>query len=102
MGIAVRVAQRLRRTEDAERNEEPEALRTQSSTAKDVDTADANSGGVAPEKIGTESTVTSRPRRIRSWMLSRYRRSPAVIASGSLAVLVAVAYQHAPPMGRDY
>jgi hypothetical protein len=102
MGIAVRVAQRLRRTEDAERNEEPEALRTQSSTAKDVDTADANSGGVAPEKIGTESTVTSRPRRIRSWMLSRYRRSPAVIASGSLAVLVAVAYLLAPPMGRDY
>jgi hypothetical protein len=102
MGIAVRVAQRLRRTEDAERNEEPEALRTQSSTAKDVETADANSSGVAPEKIGTESTVTSRPHKIRSWMLSRYRRSPAVIASGSLAVLVAVAYLLAPPMGRDY
>jgi hypothetical protein len=102
MGIAVRVAQRLRRTEDAERNEEPEALRTQSSTAKDVDTADANSSGVASEKIGTESTVTSRPRKIRSWMLSRYRRSPGVIASGSLAVLVAVAYLLAPPMGRDY
>ncbi|HEY6686142.1 MAG TPA: hypothetical protein VI094_08045 [Propionibacteriaceae bacterium] len=102
MGIAGRVAQRLRRTEDAERNEEPEALSIQSSTAKDVGTADANSSGVAPEKIGTESTVTSRPRKIRSWMLSRYRRSPAVIASGSLAVLVAVAYLLAPPMGRDY
>jgi hypothetical protein len=102
MGIAVRVAQRLRRTEDAERNEEPEALRTQCSTAKDVDTADANSSGVASERIGTESTVTSRPRKIRSWMLLRYRRSPGVIASGSLAVLVAVAYLLAPPMGRDY
>jgi hypothetical protein len=92
----------LRRTEGAERNKEPEALSIQSSTAKDVDTADANSSGVAPEKIGTERTVTSRPRKIRSRMLSRYRRSPAVIASGSLAVLVAVAYLLAPPMGRDY
>jgi len=96
MGIAVRVAQRLRRTEGAERNEEPEALSIQPPTAKDVDT---DSGG---EKIGTESTVRSRPRKIRSRMLSLYRRSPAVIASGSLAVLVAIAYLLAPPMGRDY
>ena len=96
MGIAVRVAQRLRRNEGAERNEEPEALSIQSPTAKDVDT---DSGG---EKIGTESTVRSRPRKIRSRMLSLYRRSPAVLASGSLAVLVAIAYLLAPPMGRDY
>jgi hypothetical protein len=96
MGIAVRVAQRLRRNEGAERNEEPEALSIHSPTAKDVDT---DSGG---EKIGTQSTGRSRPRKIRSRMLSLYRRSPAVIASGSLAVVVAIAYLLAPPMGRDY
>jgi hypothetical protein len=97
MGIAGRVTQRLRRTEDVERNDQPEALSIQSPSAKDVDTANANSDDVA-----TESTVTNRPRNIRSRMLSPYRRSPAVILSGSIAVLVAVAYLLAPPMGRDY
>jgi hypothetical protein len=104
MGIAARVAQRLRyndegrNAEDGEdRNKGPDALSIQSPTAKDVDTVNANSSGVA-----TESTVASRPRKIRSRMLSLYRRSPAVIASGSIAVVISVAYLLAPPMGRDY
>jgi hypothetical protein len=103
MGIAVRVAQRLRRTEDRdEPTGEPEALSIQSQSAKDVDTANSQSGGVAPKKIGTESTASSRRRKIRSRMLLLYRRSPAVTVSGSIAVLIAVAYLLAPPMGRDY
>ena len=77
-------------------------MSSQPPAAKDVDAVNASSGGGAPEKIGTESTVTSRPHKIRSRIRSLYRRSPAVIISGSIAVLIAVAYLLAPPMGRDY
>jgi hypothetical protein len=40
-------------------------------------------------------------RRIRSRVLSLFRRSPGIVAGGSLAVLFAVAYLLAAPMGRD-
>lgn len=39
---------------------------------------------------------------IRSRMLSLYRRSDGVIVAASMAVVVAVAYLLAPPMGRDF
>jgi hypothetical protein len=42
-----------------------------------------------------------RPRRIRSRVLSLFRRSPGIVAAGSLAVLFAAAYLLAAPMGRD-
>jgi hypothetical protein len=35
------------------------------------------------------------------WLLSVYRRWPRIVSSGSLAVLIAVAYLLAAPMGRD-
>jgi hypothetical protein len=119
MRITARVAQPLCRTDEGrtgggrtagsrngggrndedggERNEELDALSIQSPIAENVHTADASSGVVA-----TQSTVTSRLDKIRSRLLSVYRRSPGVIASGSLAVVLAVAYLLAPPMGRDY
>jgi hypothetical protein len=48
-----------------------------------------------------EKRATRQPRRIREWLLSLYRRWPGIIASGSLAVLLAAAYLLAAPMGRD-
>jgi len=99
MRIGARVAHRLRRNDDdgQHRNEESEALSIQPRTAKGVDRIDATSGDIA-----AEDTVTSRPQKIPSRMLSLYRRSPGVIASGAIAVVVAAAYLLAPPMGRDY
>ena len=41
-------------------------------------------------------------RSIRSHMLALYRRSPGIVAAGSIAVLFAGAYLLAPPMGRDF
>ncbi|HEX3206181.1 MAG TPA: hypothetical protein VHQ68_08070 [Propionibacteriaceae bacterium] len=35
-------------------------------------------------------------------MLALYRRSPGILAAGSIAVMFAVAYLVAPPMGRDF
>jgi hypothetical protein len=67
-----------------------------SPAAKDDETADANSGGV-----GAESRFTSPHHRIRSAMLSLYRRSPGTVAAGSIAALFAAAYLLAAPMGRD-
>jgi hypothetical protein len=55
-----------------------------------------NSGGV-----DTENWVTSPRSKIRSRMLSLFRRSPGIVAAGSIAVLFAVAYLLAAPMGRD-
>jgi hypothetical protein len=67
-----------------------------SPAAKDDETADANSGGVA-----TERRITSPHHRIGSAMLSLYRRSPGTVAAGSIAVLFGAAYLLAAPMGRD-
>ena len=104
MRMAARVAQRLwrndgnRNHEDREdRYEKSEALSIQSRSAKDVDTVSVNPVGVA-----TQSTATCRPHKIWSWLLSLYRRFPGVIASGVVAVVFAVGYLLAPPMGRDY
>src|SRR5512133_4210698 len=64
-------------------------------TTKD-ETLPANSGAGEPEKRLTDLRGS-----VRSRMLSLYRRTPGVIVAGSIAVLVAVAYLLAPPMGRD-
>lgn len=76
---------------------EPDALSIDSPSAKDVETANAHSGGV-----DAQSKITTARHRIRTRTLALYRRSPGVIASGAIAVVVAVAYLLAPPMGRDY
>ena len=55
-----------------------------------------NSGGG-----GTENWVTSLRSRIRSRLLSLFRRSPGIVIAGCIAVLSAVAYLLAAPMGRD-
>jgi hypothetical protein len=72
-------------------------LSTQSATRKDADGVTAKSGGV---DLGTRGTSPRRSRRLR--LLVLYRRSPGVVAAGSIAVLFAVAYLLAPPMGRDF
>jgi hypothetical protein len=68
----------------------------QSRRAKDAQTVTANSGGV---KAGER--LTSLPRRVRSRVLSLFRRSPGAVGAGSIAVFVAVGYLLAAPMGRD-
>jgi hypothetical protein len=70
-------------------------LSTQSATRKDADGVTAKSGGV---DLGTRGTSPHRSRRLRLLV----RRSPGVVAAGSVAVLFAVAYLLAPPMGRDF
>jgi hypothetical protein len=80
--------------EGDDRNEESSAVTLQSATAKDADTLNENPGGV-----DTEKPVTSLRRSIQS--LPLIRRSPGVVAAGSIAVLFAAAYLLAPPMGRD-
>jgi hypothetical protein len=72
-------------------------LSTQSATRKDADGVTAKSGGV---DLGTRGTSPRRSRRLR--LLVLYRRSPGVVAAGSIAVLFAVAYLLAQPMGRDF
>jgi hypothetical protein len=62
---------------------------------KDAETVNLNSGAVDAE-------VSSPSRSVRSRLLALYRRSPGVIAGGSIAILFAVAYLLAPPMGRDF
>ncbi len=68
----------------------------QSLTARDADTVKTN-----PGDLGTGKRVTSLPRRIRSRMLTFFRRSPGIIVAGSFAILFATAYLLAAPMGRD-
>ncbi len=70
-------------------------MSTQSATRKDADGVTAKSGGV---DLGTRGTSPHRSRRLRLLV----RRSPGVVAAGSVAVLFAVAYLLAPPMGRDF
>lgn len=53
------------------------------------------------EPVDTGERVAGRPRRIRSRLLSLFQRSPVVTIAGCIAVLSAVAYLMAPPMGRD-
>jgi hypothetical protein len=69
----------------------------QSPTANDAETVTPDSGGG-----DTENRITSLGRWLYSGILSQFRRSPGVVSSGSIAVLFAVAYLLAPPMGRDY
>jgi hypothetical protein len=66
-------------------------------TTKDAETLPANSGAVE-----TEKSLADLRSSIRSRMLSLYRRSRGAIVAGSIAVVVAVAYLLAPPMGRDF
>ena len=63
-------------------------------TLKDTETGNTNFGD-----IDAEASSTSRG--IRSRLLSLYQRSPVIIAAGSVAVLFAIAYLLAAPMGRD-
>jgi hypothetical protein len=72
-------------------------LSTQSATRKDADGVTAKSGGVDLETRGTSLRRSNRLR-----MLALYRRSPGIVAAGSIAVMFAVAYLLAPPMGRDF
>jgi len=96
-GIAARIGRQLRRSDQEEdRSAEPPPAIVQSPTANDAETVNANSGGVNSAK-----RVTDLPRRIRSRMPSVFRRSPGILAAGSLAILVAIAYLLAAPMGRD-
>ncbi len=67
-----------------------------SPTAKDTESVSAESIAV-----GTASKITRQHGAIRSWMRSLVRRSPASVAAGSIAVLFAIAYLLAAPMGRD-
>src|SRR5215211_4197097 len=82
-------------TAGSDHHEDP-AVTIHSSAAKDDETADANSGGV-----DTERRSTSPHHRIGSAMRSLCRRWPGTVAAGSIAVLFAVAYLLAAPMGRD-
>jgi hypothetical protein len=68
----------------------------QSPAAKDDETADANSG-----RVDTDRRIARPHHVIGSAMLSLYQRSPGTGAAGSIAVLFAVAYLLAAPMGRD-
>jgi len=76
---------------------EPDALSIDSPTVKDIDTVNAHSGGV-----DAESKITTLRDSIRTRNLELYRQSPGVVVSGAIAVVIAVAYLLAPPMGRDY
>jgi hypothetical protein len=67
-----------------------------SPAAKDDQTADANSGAV-----DTERWIARPHHRIGSAMLALYRRSPGIVAGGSIAVVFAASYLLAAPMGRD-
>jgi len=69
----------------------------QSTAARDAETVNANSGDV-----DTATETTSVQPGIRFQMLALYRRSPGIIAAGAIAVVFAVAYLLAPPMGRDF
>ena len=80
-----------------DRNQEPCSVTIQPPTAKDAETVNAHSGGV-----DTAREITGLRRRIRFRMLSLHRRSPGIVAAGSIAVMFAVAYLLAPPMGRDF
>ena len=82
-----------------DRDEVPSALSIRFPTAKDTETADANSANANSGGIDAEVSGTSRG--IRSRLLSLYQRSPGIIAAGSVAVLFATAYLLAAPMGRD-
>ena len=68
---------------------EPSVVISQSLAAADAETVD------------TGKRVASRPPGIRSRLLSLFRPSPAVTIAGCIAVLSAVAYLMAAPMGRD-
>jgi hypothetical protein len=82
--------------EGDDRHEDPSGLTIQSPIAKNVETINASSGGVE-----TADRVTSLRRSVQSRLLSLFRQSPGVFASGSIAALFAAAYLFAPPMGRD-
>jgi hypothetical protein len=79
-----------------DRDEDRSAVIIQSRNAKDAETINADSGD-----IGAGKRVTSLPRRVRSGAFSLFRRSPGVVGAGSVAVLFAIAYLLAVPMGRD-
>ena len=69
----------------------------QSPSGRDAETVSAISCGVDAAK-----EIPSVQPGIRFRMLSLYRRTPGVIVAGSIAVVFAVAYLLAPPMGRDF
>jgi hypothetical protein len=98
-GIAARIgsseAAAIRRED---RSEESSAVTMRHPITKNAETLPANSGAGEPEK----KSLTNPRGSLGSRMLSLYRRTPGVVVAGSIAVLVAVAYLLAPPMGRDF
>lgn len=72
-------------------------MTTQYPTTKDAETLPANSDAGEPEK-----SLTALLGSIRSRMLSLYRRTPGIMAAGAIAVVFAIGYLLAPPMGRDF
>jgi hypothetical protein len=80
-----------------DRNQKPCSVNIQSTAARDAETVSANSGDV-----DTATEITSVQPGIRFQMLALYRRTPGIIAAGAIAVVFAVAYLLAPPMGRDF
>ena len=62
---------------------------------KDTETGNTNSGDIDAEVSSTSGGIRSR-------LLSLYQRSPVIIAASSVAVLFAIAYLLAAPMGRDF
>jgi hypothetical protein len=70
---------------------------TQYPTTKDAETLPANSDAGEPEK-----SLTALLGSIRSRMLSLYRRTPGIMAAEAIAVVFAIGYLLAPPMGRDF
>jgi hypothetical protein len=98
-GIAARIAQQLRpsfRTGE-DRHKEPAAVTIDSPTSKADETATASRDGADTQN----KTSTSLARRAWSRMQSLFRQWPGVVVAGSMAVLIAVAYLLAAPMGRD-
>jgi hypothetical protein len=71
-------------------------LSIQSPTNKNTATVTANAGGVETEERVTSPNLGKSAR----W-LSLYRRSPGIFLAGSIALLFAVGYLVAAPMGRD-
>jgi hypothetical protein len=96
---SLRVSEQLRDGDQGsggeDRDEEPSALSIRFPIVKDAETVNLDSGGVNAE-------VSSPSRSVRSRLRSLFRRSPEVVVAGSIAVLLAVAYLFAAPMGRDF
>src|SRR5215212_3849513 len=97
VGACIAEDQGRRGHEGEDRHEEPSSMSIQSPLARDAET-------VAPSSrsLDIQKRLASLYRWIRPRMLPLFRRSPGIAIAGSIAVLFAVAYLVAPPMGRDF